>query len=102
MGHSKVARWTYYTGNSRLVELTNLYLYKLVSSTNLGGIFKNRHLSNATGRIRDESLINQGGREISELSLFSLFVLLFCIFFFMDNKLECTYKIQISNLGKNI
>jgi hypothetical protein len=26
------------------------------------GIFKNRHLSNATGRIRDESLINQGGR----------------------------------------
>jgi hypothetical protein len=28
----------------------------------LWGIFKNRHLSNATGRIRDESLINQGGR----------------------------------------
>jgi hypothetical protein len=27
------------------------------------GIFKNRHLSNATGRIRDESLINQGGRD---------------------------------------
>jgi hypothetical protein len=25
-------------------------------------IFKNRHLSNATGRIRDESLMNLGGR----------------------------------------
>jgi hypothetical protein len=43
MDHIKAARWTYYTGN-------------------LWGIFKNRHLSNATGRIRDESLINQGGR----------------------------------------
>jgi hypothetical protein len=30
------------------------------------GIFKNRHLSNATGRIRDESLINQGGRALIE------------------------------------
>jgi hypothetical protein len=28
----------------------------------LWGIFKNRHLSNATGRIRDESLMNLGGR----------------------------------------
>jgi hypothetical protein len=26
------------------------------------GIFKNRHLSNATGRIRDESLMNLEGR----------------------------------------
>jgi hypothetical protein len=33
----------------------------------LWGIFKNRHLSNATGRIRDESLINQGGRGENEL-----------------------------------
>jgi hypothetical protein len=41
MGHIKAARWTYYTGN-----------------------FENRHLSNATGRIRDESLINLGGRDI--------------------------------------
>jgi hypothetical protein len=40
MGHIKAARWTYYTG-----------------------ILKNRHLSNATGRIRDESLINLGGRD---------------------------------------
>jgi hypothetical protein len=28
----------------------------------LWGIFKNRHLSNAIGRIRDESLMNLGGR----------------------------------------
>jgi hypothetical protein len=28
------------------------------------GIFKNRHLSNATGRIRDESLMNLGGRGV--------------------------------------
>jgi hypothetical protein len=33
----------------------------------LWGIFKNRHLSNATGRIRDEFLINQGGRAIRKL-----------------------------------
>jgi hypothetical protein len=38
MGHIKAARWTYYTGNFE------------------------KHLSNATGRIRDESLINLGGR----------------------------------------
>jgi hypothetical protein len=44
MDHIKVARWTYYTGNFM-------------------GIFKNRHLSNATGRIRDESLMNLGGCE---------------------------------------
>jgi hypothetical protein len=31
---------------------------------NLWGIFKNRHLSNATGRIRDESVMNLGGREL--------------------------------------
>jgi hypothetical protein len=43
-------------------------LYKLVSSTNLGGILKNRHLSNATGRIRDESLINLGGRDRHEVT----------------------------------
>jgi hypothetical protein len=43
MDHIKAARWTYYTGN-------------------LWGIFKNRHLSNATGRLRDESLMNLGGR----------------------------------------
>jgi hypothetical protein len=42
MGHIKVARWKYNTGN-------------------LWGIFKNRHLSNAIGRIRDESLMNLGG-----------------------------------------
>jgi hypothetical protein len=40
MDHIKVARWT------------------------IRGIFKNiyRHLSNATGRIRDESLMDLGGR----------------------------------------
>jgi hypothetical protein len=48
MGHSKVARWTYIYGEFHR------------------GIFKNRHLSNATGRIRDESLINQGGRALIE------------------------------------
>jgi hypothetical protein len=55
MGNIKVARWTYYTGN-------------------LWGIFKNRHLSNATGRIRDESLINQGGRDPNSLQIFNFFV----------------------------
>jgi hypothetical protein len=54
MGHIKVARWTYYTGN---------FIDNTVNLCCLWGIFKNRHLSNATGRIRDESLINQGGRE---------------------------------------
>jgi hypothetical protein len=48
MDHIKAARWTYYTGN-------------------LWGIFKNRHLSNATGRIRDESLMNLGGRGFSRI-----------------------------------
>jgi hypothetical protein len=41
MGHIKVARWTYYTG----------------------------HLSNATGRIRDESLMNLGGRGFNTQAL---------------------------------
>jgi hypothetical protein len=30
------------------------------------GIFKNRHLLNAAGRIRDESLMNLGGRGITQ------------------------------------
>jgi hypothetical protein len=50
MDHIKVARWTYYTGN-------------------LWGIFKNRHLSNATGRIRDESLMNLGGRGLESVKM---------------------------------
>jgi hypothetical protein len=33
------------------------------------GIFKNRHLSNATGRIRDESLMNLGGRDTGEADI---------------------------------
>jgi hypothetical protein len=40
----------------------------------LWGIFKNRHKSNATGRIRDESLINQGGRDPNSLQIFNFFV----------------------------
>jgi hypothetical protein len=54
MDHIKVARWTYYTGN--FIDKINSILFSL------WGIFKNRHLSNATGRIRDESLMNLGGR----------------------------------------
>jgi hypothetical protein len=59
MGHIKVARWTYYTGN---------FIDNTVNLCCLWGIFKNRHLSNATGRIRDESLINQGGRGFNVIS----------------------------------
>jgi hypothetical protein len=47
MGHIKVARWTYYTGNF------------------IHGNFQ-KHLSNATGRIRDESLMNLGGRGLKK------------------------------------
>jgi hypothetical protein len=35
----------------------------------LWGIFKNRHLSNATGRIRDESLMNLGGRDLQTIEI---------------------------------
>jgi hypothetical protein len=58
MDHIKVARWTYYTGNF-IDNTVNLGLLCC-----LWGIFKNRHLSNATGRIRDESLMNLGGRAL--------------------------------------
>jgi hypothetical protein len=57
MGHIKVARWTYYTGN--FIDNTDVLCC-------LWGIFKNRHLSNATGRIRDESLMNLGGRALDK------------------------------------
>jgi hypothetical protein len=63
MGHIKVARWTYYTGNF-IDNTVNLGLLCC-----LWGIFKNRHLSNATSRIRDESLINQGGRAAEIITL---------------------------------
>jgi hypothetical protein len=55
MGHIKAARWTYYTGNFCL-----------------WGILKNRHLSNATGRIRDESLMNLGGRDYMGLKCLTI------------------------------
>jgi hypothetical protein len=46
-----------------LVAYTNIWVrLKSVDGHPIRGIFKNRHLLNATGRIRDESLINQGGR----------------------------------------
>jgi hypothetical protein len=48
-----------------LVAYTNIWItLKSVDGHTIRGIFKNRHLSNATGRIRDESLMNLGGREI--------------------------------------
>jgi hypothetical protein len=46
-----------------LVAYTNIWItLKSLDGHTIRGIFKNRHLSNATGRIRDESLMNLGGR----------------------------------------
>jgi hypothetical protein len=46
-----------------LVAYTNIWVtLKPLDGHTIRGILKNRHLSNATGRIRDESLINLGGR----------------------------------------
>jgi hypothetical protein len=51
-----------------LVAYTNIWVtLKSLDGHTIRGIFKNRHLSNATGRIRDESLINQGGRAYTNI-----------------------------------
>jgi hypothetical protein len=50
-------------GKFNFNNFTNIWVtLKSLDGHTIRGIFKNRHLSNATGRIRDESLINQGGR----------------------------------------